>query len=490
MRKNTGDAQIRATAGHGGAGGGEAKPAMTLDPLVMPALCEFIAGSQSAQWPEEPRDLAKRHILDTLAAIVACRDLKSSVLARNFALAQSGEARRNATTILGTRERAALVDAVFASAMTGHGSEINDFCPSAFVQPGPPIVSAALGLAELRGKPGEAVLRSVITGYEIACRIPKALGVENLRRMGIANHGIGPVFGVGAAAASIIGLPETRIGDVISYCSQLASGSWQWLLDIEHIEKAYVFAGMGAQNGLQAALLVEAGFTGVANNLDQPGGWMNSGMFTAPGSDINRAYLIEDLGRRFELPLVAYKRYPVGGPTQPAVHALLGLIPKIDRHNVEHVKIELPGLHVEAFQNAAMPALSLPYLTAIIMIDGKLEFDQVDSRERFGADPEVRALMGKVQVLHDPAQTHKPGTPRTESARVTITLRDGGRHEVFVGHVPGYPSHPMSRDEVEEKAMGLMVPRLGEKRARAVVDHVRNIEALKEVRGLVDLIAS
>ncbi len=264
MQKKTSNVQ---TSGDGGT----AKQSAVLEPLVMPALCDFIAGSQTARWPEEMMDLGKRHILDTLAAIVACRDLKPSVLARDFALAQGGEARKNATTILGTRERAALSDAVFAGAMTGHGAEINDFCPSAFVQPGPPIVAAALGLAELRGKSGEAVLRAVITGYEIACRMPKAVGIENSRRMNLSSHGFGTVFGVGAAAASLLGLPKERIGDLISYCSQLASGSRQWMLDIEHIEKAYVFAGIGAQNGLRAALLVEAGFTGVVDNLVRPG---------------------------------------------------------------------------------------------------------------------------------------------------------------------------------------------------------------------------
>jgi 2-methylcitrate dehydratase PrpD len=320
--------------------------------------------------------------------------------------------------------------------------------------------------------------------------MPKALGVENLRRMGIANHGIGPVFGVGVAAASLMGLSRERVADLISYCSQLASGSWQWLLDIEHIEKAYVFAGMGAQNGLQAALLVEAGFTGAANNLDHPGGWMNSYMFTAPGSDHDRSYLIRDLGKRFELPLVAYKRYPVGGPTQPAVHALLGLAQKVDRRQVRQVKIEMPGLHVEAFRDAAMPALSLPYLASIILIDGKLDFDMVDSRARFSTDTEVRAMMRKIEVLHDPKQTHKPGTPRTESARVTVSMRSGERHEVFVGHVPGYPSHPMSRADVDEKALGLMAPKLGTKRARAVVKCVANIEALKKAGKLAAMIAA
>src|SRR5262245_26920854 len=104
------------------------KKAVSLEPRVMPALCDFIATSQTADWPEDMLDLGRRDILDTLASIVACRDLKPSLLARNFALAQSGDAPpANAVTILGTRQRAALRDAIFAGAMTGHGAEINDF---------------------------------------------------------------------------------------------------------------------------------------------------------------------------------------------------------------------------------------------------------------------------------------------------------------------------------------------------------------------------
>ena len=71
-----------------------------------------------------------------------------------------------------------------------------------FVQPGPSIVSAVIALAEQRRKSGEAVLRAVITGYELAGRIPKALGNQNLRRAGVANHGLGPVFGTAAAACA------------------------------------------------------------------------------------------------------------------------------------------------------------------------------------------------------------------------------------------------------------------------------------------------
>ena len=460
---------------------------MSAADAVGPALSAYIASSQTAPVPESFRSLARLHILDTLASIVACRDLAPARLARDFAIAQSGDARRNAATILGTQATAALGDAAFASAMAAHGAEINDFIPSAFVQPGPAVVSVALALAEQRGFSGEAVLRAVITGYELAGRIPKALGVGNLRRAGIANHGIGPVFGAGAAAASILGLAEDRIPDLLTYCAQQAAGSWQWLLDVEHVEKSFVFAGMGARAGLSAALMVEAGFTGVRDSLDHPEGWMASKIFT--GGDADRAGLIEGLGERTELIHTAYKRYPVGGPTQSAVKGLLDLLPDLEASAVESVRIEMPG-RWQAFRDAAMPALNLRYLTAVMLIDRRLDFVSAQSLERMAGDGAVHALMARVDVVHDPAQETPPGQPRTESARVIVRLKDGAVREVYVPHVVGFPSHPMTAGEVEAKALDLMAPVLGAARAAEVVRAVGQIETLPMAADLAHLIAT
>ena len=454
---------------------------------VGPALSAYVAGSQTAAIPEEFRGLARLHILDTLASIIACRDLAPARLARDFAIAQSGDARRSAATILGTTATAALGDAAFASAMAAHGAEINDFIPSAFVQPGPAVVSVALALAEQRGLSGEAVLRAVIIGYELAGRIPKALGIGNLRRAGIANHGVGPVFGAGAAAASILGLPQDRIPDVMTYCAQQAGGSWQWLLDVEHVEKSFVFAGMGARAGLNAALMTEAGFTGVRDSLDHPEGWMCSKIFT--GGDADRAGLIEGLGERTELIHTAYKRYPVGGPTQPAVQGLLDLLPYLEVSDVETVRIEMPG-RWQAFRDAAMPALNLRYLTAIMLIDRRLDFVSAQSLERMAGDPAVHELMTRIDVTHDPAQETPPGLPRTESARVIVALKGGEVRQVDVPHVVGFPSHPMSADQVEAKALELMSPALGAARAAQVVRAVAGIEDLPRAGVLAQLIAT
>jgi len=446
-------------------------------------VARFIAGSRHADWPEETLELGRRHILDTLAATVVCRDLDTAIVAREFALAQSGGI-EGGTTILATRLRASLTDAVFASAMTGHGAEINDFCPSAFVQPGPSIVSTALALAERDHLPGAEVLRAVIAGYEMTCRIPKALGVAHGRSLGISSHGFGPVFGTAATAASLLRFDEAQVADVLSYCAQQASGSRQWLLDVGHIEKSFVFAGMPARNGLHAALLVQAGFTGVPRALDQAGGWFLSPLF-AGGVDVQPDYLVDDLGTRFEMPLVAYKRYPVGGPTQPIVEAMLRLASRVPADDVHRVLIEMPGTP-GAFASAEMPALSLPYLCSIILLDGRLDFDAAQSHERMHHDAQVHALMPLVEVRHDPAQEAEP---RVESARVTLTRRDGTEEVEFVEHVRGFPANPMTHEDVEAKALELLVPKLGEARAHRVVDLAWSIDQLPDAGVLVEAIA-
>jgi 2-methylcitrate dehydratase PrpD len=438
-------------------------------------LSRFIAHSATADWPEEILELGRRHILDTIASIVVCGDRDTARLARRFAVS-FGDGEGGGAPILGTRLRAALPDAVFASAMTAHGAEINDFCPSAFVQPGPAVVSAGICVAAVDHAPGAALLRAVIAGYELTCRLPKALGVEHGRRLGYSSHGFGPVFGAAAAVASLRGYAESTVNHMLSYCAQQASGSLQWLLDVGHMEKSFVFAGMPARNGVHAALLAEAGFTGVKESLEAKGGWLTSRLFNAERSDFNPGYLVEELGTRFELPLVAYKRFPVGGPTQPVVQAMLELAPRVRRAEIERIEIEMPG-SARVFAQAEMPALNLPYLCSLILVDGTLAFEMADSLDRKSTDPEVQQLMARVSVAHDPAQE---AVPRKESARVTIRLRDGRTESVFVEHVLGYPANPMTRQDVETKARELMGPVLGSAQTDALIGLALRIDDLPD----------
>ena len=147
----------------------------------------------------------------------------------------------------------------------------------------------------------------------------------------------------------------------------------------------------------------------------------------------------------------------------------------------------MPG-RWEAFRDAAMPALNLRYLTAIILIDRRLDFVAAQNLTRMAQDPQVSELMRRVEIIHDPNQEAAPGEPRTESARVIVQLTDGREETAYTPHVLGFPSHPMGQADVEAKAVDLMAPALGEARAEAVVAAIRDLENLADSRTLIDLI--
>lgn len=444
------------------------------------ALASYIASAAHTSVSPEVEDLAAQHVLDTVASIVACRDLHAGEVARSYARSHGA----GDVTILGTNESATLIDAAFASAIIAHGAEINDFCPSAFVQPGPGVVSTALCLAEARGRSGADVIRAVVAGYELACRMPKAIGIDALRQHGVANHGIGALFGAATAAAVMLRLDEARVAHLLSYCAQQASGSWQWMLDIDHLEKSFVFGGMGVHNGLHAALLVESGFTGVPDVFDTDAAWPAAGLLSGRDRGGMRS-LTDELGTRFELPLVGFKRFPVGGPVQPTVEAMLQLIDPADRRDITGVHIAMPGA-AETFANARMPALNARYIAALIAIDGQLDFAAAQSLERFHGDERVRKLMANTTVVHDPDQEM---VPRSESAKVTVEFDDGSTRTVFVDHVVGYPSHPMSRDDVVAKAEGLLAEHFPLDRVAVIVDTVLTLGTADSVTPLIDAIA-
>src|SRR5205807_2161430 len=77
----------------------------------------------------------------------------------------------------------------------------------------------------------------------------------------------------------------------LSYTVQQASGVAYWSRDHEHVEKAFDFGGMGARNGVAAATMVAAGFTGVDDPL---AGTHN--LFTALAANAAPGELTAELG--------------------------------------------------------------------------------------------------------------------------------------------------------------------------------------------------
>src|SRR3977135_2993759 len=90
-------------------------------------------------------------------------------------------------------------------------------------------------------------------------------------------HNLVGTMGATAAAGCVAGLNAQQMRWLLDYAAQQAgAGIGSWRRDTDHIEKAFLFGAMGARNGVNAALVVHAGWTGVNDGLSCPNNFWES----------------------------------------------------------------------------------------------------------------------------------------------------------------------------------------------------------------------
>jgi 2-methylcitrate dehydratase PrpD len=420
----------------------------------------------------------RHRVLDTVAAMVSGSRLKPGEMAVRFIRSQGGTPE---AAVLTTNIRTSAINAALVNAMFAHADETDDFEPVTKAHPGCATVPAALAVGERENRSGQELIRAVALGYDLCCRWLQALGPNHVRATHRSAEGVSATMGAVAAAASMAQLDEQGMRYALSYAAQQVSGIWSWERDVEHVEKAFDFAGMGARNGVTAALMAQAGFSGVPDVLE---GEHNA--LEAHSAQPRPDQMAADLGRRFYVMETAIKTFSVGYPIQSALDALLtlrrdhGLSPA----SVDRVVARLPEDGAGIVNNSAMPDVNLQYLMAVALIDGSVSFDASHSFERM-KDPQVLAVKQRVELVGDRALMD-PAAPR--SANVEVRLRDGRTVSHFTRHAPGTKENPIDTEAVAAKARGLMAPVLGEQRCEAVIRRINTLETLSSVRDLVALL--
>ena len=442
-------------------------------------LARYMAQARERSLAPHVAREAKHRILDTLAAMVSGSHLKPGEMAIRYARAQGGvaEATVLATDIVTSAVNAALVNGMFA-----HADETDDFEPVTKAHPGSAIVPAALAMAERDGRSGAELLAAVTLGYDVCCRFLLALGADHVRASHRSAEGTSSTMGAVAAAASLARLDENGMRYALSYAAQQVSGVWSWVRDAEHVEKAFDFSGMGARNGVTAALMVQLGFTGVSDVLD---GEHNA--LQALSVDPKPEEMVAALGSRFFVTETAIKPYSVGYPIQAPLDAFLTLVREhaLNESNVESIVVRLPEDGARVVNNRSMPDICCQHIIALALVDGGVSFEDSHSYERM-ADPKVRSVRDRVELIADRALMD-PAAPR--SGRVEVKLRDGRTVSRFTRHAPGTKENPMDTDSVNHKARLLMAPVLGDVRTEEVIGRVNALEELRDVRALRPFLA-
>ena len=433
---------------------------------IIESLTDYMLAARQTKLPPEVIQKGKSHLLDSLAAIVSGSTLRPGKLGLHHVQRQAGSPE---CTVLGSNLKTTPLLAAFANGMSGHADETDD--SNSQLHPGCAIVPAALAIAESQNRGGEALLRAVILGYDIGFRFHQAFEPRSTS--------FGATFGAAAAAGALAELSELQHRYLISYAAQQASGSRAWVGDDDHIEKAFDYAAMPARNGVTAALLIQSGFTGNRDVLEGDQGIIKT---YAP---CDPAKILGELGQRFTITSCLIKKYPVGSPMMETVDATLALLAKqpIPTEQIDKIIVRIPESGARTVNNRHMPDVNVQYMVAAILLEGKLSFELAHDYERF-QNSRVLALKEKVQLIVD-AELEKSGY--RFQGLVEITLKDGRTLREHVINCRGRPENPMSPEEVEKKAAWLLEPILGKTNSDQVIDAIRQIEFVSNVRDLTKL---
>ena len=445
---------------------------------VTPDLIRYMANASTSPVPSQVLVKAKNHVLDTIAAMVSGTTIKPGIFALRYIGQQGGNPEAQ---VVGSGIVTSAINAALANGMLAHSDETDDSNGSAGIHPGCAVIPAALAMAERENASGEAFVRAVILGYDIGSRTTKALGRDAMRARNHLPFSIGGTLGATAAAGSLARLSEEQFRHLLSCGAQQASGVMTYARDTEHIEKAFIFGGMPARNGVTAATMLQSGYTGVDDVF------VGDGNFLAAFADSARAEeLTAELGSRYEVMLTNIKKYCVGFPIQSAIEGLLGLMAEhqLRADQVERITARLPESGARTVNDREMPDVNLQYAFAVTLLDGKLTFEAAHSFERM-KDPRVLDLKKKVTLIGDPELSR--ARPEGQSI-VQVITRDGRRLEKRVTTFKGRSENPLTSYEVEEKALELLEPVLGQSRTRQLMDAVGKLETLASVRDLRPLL--
>jgi 2-methylcitrate dehydratase PrpD len=443
---------------------------------MMLKLSSYMSEARDSALPGKVLGETKHHILDTFAAMISGSELPPGRMALKFARAYGGP---NICTVVASDVLLGPIEAAIVNGELAHSDETDDDYTGGGAHPGSAVVPATLAIGEKVGISGQHYTRAVALGYDIGMRAFQTVGTGPILK---DSHVLVGTFGAAAASGCALSLNAQQMRWLIDYAAQQAgAGFATWRRDTDHIEKGFVFGGSSARNGVNAALVVDLGWTAVNDVMSGPDNFVLS---YNPKAD--PAKMVDGLGERYEVTLTTLKRWTTGGPIQSPLDALQLIMKKhpFEPDQVKQVIVRAATSAAYTVNNREMPDICLQHMVAVMILDKTASFKAAHDKPRM-QDPEVLRVRAKVQLIGE--EDLEKLIPK-RVAIVEVTLNDGTKLTERVEAVRGTPENPMSREEVVAKARDLIVPVLGATKCDALVEKLLSLETVKDIRELRPLL--
>ena len=427
--------------------------------MLSQQLADYAVKEQTSKLPANVWHHAKRAVIDWYAAL-----LPGSLVAPATVLEQAmAEDLDHGNARLASGRRATLRAAAMINGAASHSVEFDDIYRDAGYHPGSPVISAALAAAQSTGASGEKFLRAVIVGYETSTRIGEAIMPSHYKFW----HTTGTVgsFGAAAAVATVLDCNRDQIAHALGTVGSFASGLQQAFRS-QCMTKP-LHGGHAADVGAMAAMGAAKGLTGALDMLE---GEVGFGAAMSVNPDWSKA--TKDLGVDYHITRVTFKNHGCCGHTFAPIDGALHLQKThgFTWRDIKRVKIATYKAGTDITDNANpegeyQAKFSLQYVTAHALVHGSVRLVAF-APERL-LDPDVRAVLAKVEVIADPVLSK--GYPGQRAAHVEIELNDSRVFKHFQPTRKGDPEMPLTDDEVNEKFLELAMPVIGDPASRELL---------------------
>lgn len=379
-----------------------------------------------ASGPEAQR-WARRALVDWLGVTLGGADeLPARALRTGLELGCAGPSR-----IVGRAERSPAPLAALVNGAAAHTLELDDIYAPGLYHPGAPTIAAALAVADQRDRDLGRLLRAVVVGFEVGCRVAADLGPSHYTHW--HTTGTAGALGAAAAAADLAGADATTVAHALALASTTCGGLQQTFRSDAAGKPLH--AGAAAQAGVVAAAAAGGGLTGAGDVLEGP-----AGLAAGTGSVTDWAVSREAPGETLAVERITVKPYQCCGHAFAAIDGALRLREEI-AGTPDEIVVETYGTAIATagIRNPASLAerrFSIPHLVAAALgHDPAAPFDP-------GIEPDagLRELAARVRLVADPGFDAR--FPAHRGACVTVRVGDR-THTAEVPNRSGSPQAPL-----------------------------------------------
>jgi 2-methylcitrate dehydratase PrpD len=450
------------------------------------ALAEFIQDFRYESIPEDVRERIKLLILDSLGCGLYGANLDwSHILIDTLArLDRTPECR-----IWGTKHRMSAPHAVLVNGTLIQSFELDDIHTKGLLHIGCAVLPPLFALAESGHRiGGRDFLRAAVIGYEIGPRVGFCMGQDHLVQGWHASATLGVFAAVSAAAAALrLSAPQAlhALGIAGTQASGLMAAQFGSMVKRMH-------AGRSAQSGFYAAVLAQAGFTGIENVFEaEYGGFCST--FAGPSGQFKLEELTAGLGERYETMNDAIKFYACAASNHSALDAIRNIrarrpfapddIARIVVHGSEAMMKHVYWKYTPDSLTTAQ--FNMPFVLATYIVEQDFSGEQLS--EAAIRDPSRLALADRVEFVLD-AEATAGGAARRHWAKVEMHFTDGSVEQETVAAQRGSPARFPEAREVVEKFMKLASCVVPKRQAEQICDAVLTLEHSDDVAGLASLL--